>query len=72
MLRNQQRVFVEPLMAANLSDTLAASIPFAVGPAVQAAQNRDVRPRGETDYGTSQHRLLLSMCPEVQTLAQIP
>ena len=41
MLRNQQREFVEPLMqqmSANLSETLAASISFAVGQAVQAAQ----------------------------------
>ena len=71
MLRNQQREFVEPLMeqmAANLGDTLAASISFAVGQADQAAQNGDVRPRREPDYGTSQHRLLLSMCPDVQTL----
>ena len=71
MLRNQQREFVEPLMqqlAANLGDTLAGSISFAVGQAVQAAQNRDVWPRREPDYGTSQHRLLLSMSPEVQTL----
>ena len=71
MLRNQQREFVEPMMqqmAANLFDTLAASISCAVGQAVQTAQNRDVWPRRETDCGTSQHRLLLSMCPEVQTL----
>ena len=71
MLRNQQREFVEPLMqqmAANLGDTLAASISFAVRQAVQVAQNRDVMPRRETDYGTSQHRLLLGTCPEVQTL----
>ena len=63
--------FVEPLMqqlAANLGDTLAGSISFAVGHAVQAAQNRDVRPRREPDHGTSQHRLLLSMSSEVQTL----
>ena len=67
MLRSQQREFVEPLMqqlAANLGDTLAGSISFAV----QAAQNRDVRPRREPDYDTSQHRLLLSMSSEVQTL----
>ena len=71
MLRSQQREFVEPLMqqlAANLGDTLAGSISFVVGQAVQAAQNRDVRPRREPDYGTSQHRLLLSMSSEVQTL----
>ena len=71
MLRNQQREFVEPMMqqmAANLGDTLAASISFAVGQAVQTAQNRDVWPRRETDCGTSQHRLLQSMCPEVRTL----
>ena len=37
MLRSQQREFV----------TLAGSISFAVGQAVQAAQNRDVRPRKE-------------------------
>ena len=50
VLRNQQREFVDPLMqqmAANLGDTLAASISFAVGQALQAAQNRDVRPRRE-------------------------
>ena len=67
MLRNQQREFVEPLMqqlAANLGDTLAGSISFAV----QAAQNRDVRPRREPEYGTSQHRLSLNMSSEVQTL----
>ena len=54
MLRNQQREFVEPLMqqlAANLGDTLAGSTSCAVGQAVQAAQNRDVRPRREPDYG---------------------
>ena len=71
MLRNQQREFVEPLMqqmSANLSETLAASISFAVGQAVQAAQIRDVRPRREQDYGTNQHKLLLTLCPEVQTL----
>ena len=71
MLRNQQREFVEPLtqqMSANLGETLAASNSFAVGQAVQAAQNRDVRPRREQDYGTNQHRLLLTLCPEVQTL----
>ena len=71
MLRNQQREFVEPLMqqlAANLGDILAGSTSCAVGQAVQAAQNRDVRPRREPDYGTSQHRLLLSMSSEVQTL----
>ena len=43
-------------MAANFGDTLAASVSFAVGQAVQAAHNCDV----------SQHRLMLSMCPEVQ------
>ena len=71
MLRDQQTEFVEPLMqqmVANLGDTLAASITFAVGQAVQAAQNRDVRPRRKQDYGTNQHRHLLTMCPEVQTL----
>ena len=71
MLRNQQREFVEPLMqqlAANLGDTLAGSISFAVGQAVQASQNRDVRPRREPDDGTSQHRLLLCMSSEVQPL----
>ena len=52
MLRNQQLEFVEQLMqqmAANLGDTIAASISFAVGQAGQAAQNRDVRPRRETE-----------------------
>ena len=71
MLRNQQREFVELLMqqmSANLSETLAASISSAVGQAVQAAQNRDVRPRREQDYATNQHKLLLTLCPEVQTL----
>ena len=47
---------------------LAGGISFAAGLAVQAAQSRDVRPRREPDYGTSQHRLLLSMSSEVQTL----
>ena len=72
MLRNQQREFVEPLMqqlVANLGGTLAGSISFAVGQAVQAAQNRDVRPRRESQpTATSQHRLLLSRSSEVQTL----
>ena len=65
MLRNQHREFVEPLMqqmAVNFGDILAASISFAVGQAVQAAHNRDVRPWRESDYGTTQHRLMLSMC----------
>ena len=65
------REIVEPLMqqmSANLGETLAASISFAVGQAVQAAQNRDVRPRREQDYGPNQHKLLLTLCPEVQTL----
>ena len=71
MLRNQQREFVEPLMqqlAVSLGDTLAGSISFAVGQAVQASQNREVRPRREPDYGASQERLLLSTSSEVQTL----
>ena len=55
-------------LAASLGDTLASSISFAVGQAVQASQNREVRPRREPDYGTSQHRLLLSTSSEVQTL----
>ena len=55
-------------LAANLGDTLAGSITFAVGQAVQAGQNRDVMPRREPENGTSQHRLLLSMRSEVQTL----
>ena len=62
MLRNQQREFVEPLMQQ------VASISITIGQAVQAARNRDVRPRKEPDFGTRQHRLLLSMYPEVQTL----
>ena len=55
-------------MVANLVGTLAASISFAVGQAVQFAQNRDVMPRSDQDCGTNQHRLLLSMFPEVETL----
>ena len=60
MLRNRQREFVEPVtqqMAVNLSDTLAASI--------FCCWTSSSRPRRD---GTSQHRLLLSVCPEVQTL----
>ena len=76
MLRNQQRDFVEPLtqqMSANLGETLAASISFAVGQEVQAAQNRDVRPRREQDHGTMQHRNFADLVPgSSDSPAQVP
>ena len=63
-LRNQPRKFFEPLMqqmAAHLGDTLAASISFAVGQALQAAQNRDVRPRREA--GTTAAKTFVEHVP---------
>ena len=73
MLRNQQREFVEPLvqqMAAFLGATLASSIALTMGRAVQAAQNRDVRPTREQDYGTNQHKILQSMYPKDKLFTQ--
>ena len=58
-------------MVANQGDILATTISFAVGQAVQAAQNRDVRPRREQDYGTNQHRPLLSMCPNTTRRSRV-